>query len=117
MKCLLLLVLAVSTLALDVRSAEAEPEFLSKQYTRCSTCHFSPTGGGLLTPYGRSLSKNELSSTGRSAPGVAPGTSREQEFLMGLLGDSLGPVSVGIDLRPSHLDVRFPGAASPATSS
>ena len=108
MTVLRLSLVGVSALALGVGSAQAEPEFLSKQYARCSTCHFSPTGGGLLTPYGRSLSRNELSTTGRSAPGAAPGTSREHEFLMGLLGDKLGPVSVGIDLRPSHLEVNFP---------
>ena len=27
----------------------AEPMFISKQYTRCVSCHFSPTGGGLLS--------------------------------------------------------------------
>ena len=29
--------------------ASAEPSFLSKQYTRCTSCHVSPTGGGLLS--------------------------------------------------------------------
>ena len=111
MKALRLFVFVAATLVLGVGSAQAEPEFLSKQYTRCSTCHFSPTGGGLLTPYGRSLSRNELATTGRIAPGASPGTSREHEFLMGLLGDRFGPVSVGIDLRPSHLDVNYPGGS------
>ena len=41
--------------------AEAEPLFLAKQYTRCTACHYSPTGGGMLTPYGRLLSHRELS--------------------------------------------------------
>ena len=45
-------------------SATAEPMFLSKQYTRCTACHYSPSGGGLLTPYGRLLSHRELSTTG-----------------------------------------------------
>lgn len=86
-------------------TAHAEPMFLSRQYTRCTGCHYSPTGGGLLTPYGRSLSREELSTTGRRDPAGAPG--REQEFLWGALGDELGGLSLGIDLRPSHLDVDF----------
>ena len=109
MKALRLAVIVASALVLATGSAQAEPEFLSKQYTRCSTCHFSPTGGGLLSPYGRSLSRNELSTTGRSA--ASPATGREHEFLMGILGDKLGPVSVGIDVRPSHLSVDFPGGS------
>lgn len=91
--------------------AEAEPIFLSRQYTRCTTCHYSRSGGGLLTPYGRSLSREEISTTGRSgAPGARP--SREQDFLGGALGDALGPVSLGIDIRPSHLDVDFEGGGA-----
>jgi hypothetical protein len=76
--------------------AGAEPMFLARQYTRCTTCHYSPAGGGLLTPYGRSLTP-ELSATGerRGEPG-------EERFLWGLLGDRLKPVDLGIDLRPSH---------------
>lgn len=102
--------IALTGLALagGVAAANAEPVFLSRQYTRCTTCHFSATGGGLLTPYGRSLSRQELSTTGRSVPGAQP-ASREHEFLWGALGDKLAPLSVGVDLRPAHLDVRFPG--------
>ncbi|HYU41823.1 MAG TPA: hypothetical protein VEQ84_06705 [Vicinamibacteria bacterium] len=103
--------LAAAGLALGVAHAGAEPIFLARQYARCTTCHFSPTGGGLLTPYGRSLTRQELSTTGGGhgpAPGSGPSRAGEEGPLFGLLGDSLGPVSVGIDLRPSHLDVRFP---------
>jgi hypothetical protein len=89
-------------------AAAAEPIFLSRQYTRCTTCHFSPTGGGLLTPYGRSLSREELSTFGGGGGG-APGAGREHEFLYGALGDALGAVSLGISLRPAHLDIEGPG--------
>ena len=85
----------------------AEPIFLSRQYTRCTTCHFSPTGGGLLTPYGRSLSREELSTFGQG--GGAPTAGREHEFLYGALGDALKNVSLGIDLRPAHLDIDTEG--------
>lgn len=33
-------------------------------YNQCTACHLSPTGGGLLTPYGRELSKELLSTHG-----------------------------------------------------
>lgn len=85
--------------------ADAEPRFLSRQYTRCSSCHYSATGGGLLTPYGRSLSGQELSTTRRAhaenvTDGEVPG---EEAFLFGAAGDHLGPVQLGISLLPSHL--------------
>jgi hypothetical protein len=91
-------------------SAQAEPIFLSRQYARCTTCHYSPTGGGLLTPYGRSLSRQELSTTGSS--GSAQPVGSEEEFLFGALGDALGPVKVGIALRPAHLNFNFGGTSS-----
>jgi hypothetical protein len=103
-------VLAAVGLALGSGLAEAEPMFLSRQYTRCTTCHYSPTGGGLLTPYGRSLSRQDLSTTGRSDPGQPPG--KEEAFLWGALGDALGPVQVGIDVRPAHLGLDFGGGTT-----
>jgi hypothetical protein len=94
-------------------TASAEPTFLAKQYTRCTACHYSPTGGGLLTPYGRLLSHQELSTTGATEtapePGAADDPGGEQAFLYGVLGDALGPVHLGIEMRPSHLRIGFPG--------
>jgi len=103
-------VLCVLGVAASARPAAGEPSFLSRQYTRCTNCHYSPTGGGLLTPYGRALSREELSTFGRS-PGSEP-KGREHEFLFGALGDALGPVHVGIDLRPAHLDIDSASFAS-----
>jgi hypothetical protein len=104
-----LLALAPFCLAL-AGSAAAEPMFLSKQYTRCTTCHYSPTGGGLLTPYGRSLSHEELSTfRGSETSGSGSPQGAEQDFLWGALGDRLGPVHMGIDLRPAHLLYDFDG--------
>ena len=91
--------------------AAAEPIFLSRQYVRCTGCHFSPTGGGLLTPYGRSLSREELSTFGRSNSDSAP-SGREHEFLYGALGDAPRAVSVGVDIWPAHLDVDAAGFRS-----
>jgi hypothetical protein len=88
----------------------AEPIFLARQYARCTTCHFSPTGGGLLTPYGRSLTREELSTMGRGhSTAPAAGADGEQAFLYGVLGNRLGNLSLGIDLRPGRLQVSFPG--------
>ena len=90
--------------------AFAEPTFLSRQYPRCTACHYSPSGGGLLTPYGRSLSREEISTFGRQgAGGGAPG---EEGFLFGLL-DGESPLQLGLDVRPSHVDVDVPGRAIP----
>jgi hypothetical protein len=97
--------LATLALAAAAGAASAEPIFLSRQYSRCTNCHYSPTGGGLLTPYGRSLSREELSTFGRS-PGPSP-QGREHEFLLGLLGGATGPLQLGIDLRPSRLRFDF----------
>jgi hypothetical protein len=101
-----------TALALVAGPAHAEPAFLAKQYARCTTCHYSPSGGGLLTPYGRSLSRQELSSTGHSDALQQGALGREEQFMWGLAGDALGPVSVGIDLRPSRLHLDVAGAGS-----
>lgn len=89
----------------SVGVANAEPVFLSRQYARCTTCHYSPTGGGLLTPYGRSLSGQEISTTAAKEPAQQKGPGKEESFLWGALGHSLGPVNVGIDMRPAYLDL------------
>ena len=85
--------------------AGAEPRFLSKQYNRCSSCHYSASGGGLLTPYGRALSGQELATTKHVNAQPAPEgqVSGEEAFLFGAFGDRLGPVQLGVSLRPSHL--------------
>jgi hypothetical protein len=124
-RCAALALLTVGFLALGVRGALAEPMFLSKQYTRCTPCHYSPTGGGLLTPYGRSLTRRELSTTGpgpaavpaSGAAGAQPAaaadtTPGEESFLWGALGNSLGPLQLGFDTRPAHLHFSFPGGSA-----
>jgi hypothetical protein len=41
--------------------ANAYPEMIRHGYTHCASCHFNPAGGGVLTPYGRSISVELLS--------------------------------------------------------
>jgi len=96
-------------------SARAEVHLaLAHQYTRCTPCHYSPTGGGLLTPYGRMLSRQEISTLGRLASGVEPKQSgvREEAFLFGFLPREGLPIDAGFDLRPSQLRYYFPDGSS-----
>ncbi len=93
------------------RPASAEPTFLSKQYPRCTACHYSAAGGGLLTPYGRSLSREEISTFGRQGTSGVPATGStagEEGFLFGALS-SESPLQLGLDVRPSHVGVDVPG--------
>lgn len=103
------LALGLSALASSA-TVLAEPIFISRQYSRCVNCHYSPTGGGLLTPYGRSLSRQELSTMGRSGSSQQAG--KEEAFLYGALGSALGPVQLGINVRPAHLNFNFDGTSS-----
>jgi hypothetical protein len=107
-------VLLVTGLLLAIcTTASAEPKYLSKQYPRCTSCHYSPTGGGLLTAYGRSLSHRELSTFGEPLP--AHDTTRdtmnpepgEESFLWGAFGKALGNLQLGIETRPSYLHYSF----------
>ncbi|MEO8679156.1 MAG: hypothetical protein ABI665_08925 [Vicinamibacterales bacterium] len=99
--------------ALFAATGWAEPIFLAKQYTRCTACHYSPTGGGLLTPYGRLLSHRELSTSGPAETAAdadaEDGRHGEQAFLYGAFGNALGPVRLGLEMRPTHLRVDYPG--------
>ncbi len=73
--------------------AMAFPETIRHGYVQCSACHLSPGGGGLLTKYGRSLSRELLSTWG---------TEKEEAPLYGLLKlpESLNEqVFVGGDIR------------------
>lgn len=46
------------------RFATAFPEMIRHHYVNCTACHFSPSGGGVLTPYGRTISFDVLSTWG-----------------------------------------------------
>ncbi len=74
------------------RQAHAYPDMIRHNYVNCNACHVSPTGGGLLTPYGRGLSKEVLSTWS---------TEREPEFLHGALPADVLPewLLLGGDVR------------------
>jgi len=54
--------------------ARAFPEMIRHGYVNCTSCHVSPSGGGILTEYGRNLSRDTLSTWG---------TENEAKFLYG----------------------------------
>lgn len=47
-----------------ISKASAFPDMVKHGYFSCTACHFSPTGGGNLTPYGRVLSAELMSTWG-----------------------------------------------------
>ena len=51
-------------LLVAARSADAYPQFQLSQSERCSACHLSPGGGGLLNDYGRNEAGETLSRGG-----------------------------------------------------
>lgn len=70
MKYLLLLVGLVTFFAAEV--ALAYPSLIRLGYNGCNSCHVSPTGGGTLSPYGRSISE-EISTFGGEGTGAVLG--------------------------------------------
>lgn len=57
-KFLLLITLAYTSYG------QAYPEMIRHNYSSCTACHFSPSGGGLLNQYGRTISAEVLSRWG-----------------------------------------------------
>ncbi len=60
--------------------AFAFPGMIRHGYVNCTSCHVSPSGGGVLTPYGRELSGEVLSTWAKEGEG---------KFLYGAFADSL----------------------------
>lgn len=67
---------AVLLVAISSSLSYSMPELTRHGYASCTACHVSPNGGGVLTPYGRGLSRELLSTWG---------TAREAEVGHGLL--------------------------------
>ncbi len=69
-------------LGLVSSSAFAFPDMIRHGYVNCTTCHVSPSGGGMLTLYGRELSKEALSAaSGDNEPQFAHGLVTLPEWL------------------------------------
>lgn len=65
------------------QQAEAYPDNVRYGYANCASCHVSPTGGGLLTPYGRGASEEFLSTWTRPGEGAfLHGAAKTPDWLM-----------------------------------
>jgi hypothetical protein len=71
-------------------NAFAFPENVRHGYFNCTACHVSPSGGGLLTPYGRALSAEVMSTWGDE---------KETRFLYSLDNEKVPWFRAGGDLR------------------
>ncbi|MBX9767413.1 MAG: hypothetical protein K2X47_09095 [Bdellovibrionales bacterium] len=94
----LLLICGFCTLPL---TAFSFPEMIRHGYVNCTSCHVSPTGGGILTQYGRELSKELLSTWGAEG---------EQQFLNGALKGRPEWLNFGGDFRNLILYRETPAA-------
>ncbi|MBC7691395.1 MAG: hypothetical protein H7222_06460 [Methylotenera sp.] len=74
------------------------PEMIRHSYVNCTACHVSPSGGGLLTEYGRALSLEALSMNG---------TEKESKFAYGLL-ELPTWLNAGGDIRALQYDHNTP---------
>ena len=63
-------VLSIGVWFIESRPSHAFPEMVRHGYANCITCHISPDGGGVLTAYGRSLSREVLSTWGAEGEAV-----------------------------------------------
>lgn len=66
---LLVNILMVLALLTSARHSDAYPWMIRHEYTGCATCHTDPSGGFLLTRYGRAQTQALLSSFGRGPEG------------------------------------------------
>lgn len=98
--CRVLWLTALMTLVVTfgkIESASAYPWMIRHDYAGCNMCHADPSGGGLLTPYGRAQGEILLRMRyGQPAGDEEPG--KVKDFLFGLVptGDS---ILLGGDVR------------------
>src|SRR5665213_1369307 len=78
---------------LSPKVAMAFPEMVRHGYVNCTSCHVSPSGGGVLTPYGRQQATDLLStwSTEKEA-GPVQGLLQTPEWLN--LGGDLRTIEI-----------------------
>src|SRR6266850_2000104 len=74
---------ALAAMALFSTAAGAYPSMIRHGYTQCAACHTDPSGGTLLTKYGRAQSELLLSSRWGAAKEDEPAA--RDEFLFGLV--------------------------------
>lgn len=99
-------VAALFVLAWTAR-AEAYPWMIKHEYSGCNACHADPSGGGLLTLYGRAQSETLLRMQYGRNPEDEPGKAAEFLFGVAHLPDEL---LLGGDVRLMELRVAPKGA-------
>src|SRR5664280_1405196 len=70
-------------LLLWTRPGHAYTWMIQHQYTGCAVCHMDPSGGYLLTAYGRAQTQALLSSTGKGPEGDE--VDKRSDFAFGLV--------------------------------
>ena len=90
----------VAAVGLFSTAASAYPTMIRNGYTQCATCHTDPSGGTLLTPYGRAQSELLLSSRWGAAKDAEPGAT--SKFLLGLV-DPPESLTLGGWVRQGYL--------------
>ncbi|PZR07527.1 MAG: hypothetical protein DI536_27015 [Archangium gephyra] len=85
-------------------SAHAYGFMLRHDYTSCASCHVDPSGGSVVTPYGRAQGELLLRSRYGAPADEDPG--KKAEFLLGLLAAAPEELMLGGDVR---LAVLSPG--------
>jgi hypothetical protein len=98
--------LLAALFALTPRVASAYPWMIRHDYNVCAVCHTDPSGGNLLTAYGRSLSQTLLSSELLAKRDEEPG--KFKDFAFGLVPTPEN-LQLGAYLRPGYLSVRQNG--------
>jgi hypothetical protein len=116
--------LVLLVLAAAAGSARAYPQFqLSSGASRCSTCHFSPVGGGLINAYGREEAGDTISSggDGRFLHGVwepPPWLALGGDFRGAALVDNVGATdSPEYEIFPMQMDLYGRVAVGPVSLS
>jgi len=90
----------VAAVALFSTAAGAFPTMIRNGYTQCGTCHTDPSGGTLLTEYGRAQSELLLSSRWSAAKDAE--ASSASKFLLGLVQPP-EPLTLGGWVREGYI--------------
>jgi hypothetical protein len=113
----LLGLVAFAVLSLATSRADAYPWMIRHEYTGCAICHGDPTGGGVLTPYGRAQGDlllrtrystpkpGEEAGEPSSTAGFLWGAFEPPEWL--LLGGSVRGAAIVTKAAGSPADVRY----------
>jgi hypothetical protein len=93
-KYLIILLILTSNLFF-IKESKAYPAAIRFGYPNCTSCHYNPSGGMTLTPYGRALSRELISTFGNEG---------EEAFLWGIT-EKIRPfwLDLGGDFRISNV--------------